>query len=260
MQFLLHFPVLVSVIIISAVSVGISVMGLNLVRRRYSHETLKENHEVAGFIYNAFMLIYAVLVAFVVFVSWTDYSESKRNVEMEANLIVDVFSDSRGLPDTMRTAVRTAIAEYVRLVINEEWKEMEHGRFSHAAREKLAKLWDIYFTSDMNLLPNQAAYEESLSRLNDLGEYRRMRIFSSRDQVPGLIWLVLIICALCSVTYTFFFGVKNLKAQYIMTSVLALINALILYLIFVLDHPFKGTGKISSGTFMSVERLIQQMM
>jgi Na+/proline symporter len=77
MQFLLHLPVLISVLIISAVSIVISVVGLKIVRRRFSHETLKENHEVAGFIYNAFMLIYAVLVAFVVFVSWTDYSESK---------------------------------------------------------------------------------------------------------------------------------------------------------------------------------------
>jgi len=257
MQFLLHLPVLVSVILISAVSVAISVAGLKIVRRRFSHEELKENHEVAGFIYNAFMLIYAVLVAFVVFVSWTDFSESKKNVEMEANLLVDIYSDSRGLPDTMRTEVRTAITEYVRLVINEEWKEMECGRFSQPAREQLAKLWNIYFTADVNSLPNQAAYAESLSRLNDLGEYRRMRIFSSRDRIPGLIWLVLVICATCSVVYTFFFGVKSLRAQYIMTSVLALINSLILYLIFVLDHPFKGSAKISTGVFMAVERLLQ---
>ena len=260
MQFLLNLPVLVTVVIISVVSVGISVIGLKLVRRRFSHEALKENHEVAGFIYNAFMLIYAVLVAFVVFVSWTDYSDSKKNVEMEANLIVDVYADARGLPDTMRAQVRAAVSEYIRLVINEEWKEMEYGRFSPAAREQLAKLWSIYFTADMRMLPNQAAYAESLKRLNNLGEYRRMRIFSSRDQIPGLIWVVLVICASCSVVYTFFFGVKDIKAQYVMTSVLALINALILYLIFVLDHPFKGAAKVTSGTFMAVERLLQQMM
>ncbi len=260
MQFLLHLPVIVSVIIVSAFCVGLSVFGLKIVRRRFSHETLKENHEVAGFIYNAFMLIYAVLVAFVVFVSWTDYSESKKNVEMEANLLIDIYADARGLPDTMRSGVRGAIEEYVRLVINEEWDEMESGGYSQVAREQLAKLWYIYFTADAGILPNQAAYEESLSRLNDLGEYRRTRLFQSRDRIPGLIWFVLVICAACSVSYTFFFGVRNLKAQYIMTSVLALINSLILYLIFVLDHPFQGSAKISSGAFMSVERLLHQMM
>jgi hypothetical protein len=72
------------------------------VRKRFSHEVLKENHEVAGFIYNSFMLIYAVLVAFVVFVSWTDYSQSERNTEIEANLLIDLFMDARGLPDTAR--------------------------------------------------------------------------------------------------------------------------------------------------------------
>ena len=71
---------------------------------------------------------------------------------------------------------------------------------------------------------------------------------------------MLIICGVASVGYTYFFGTKNLRAQYIMTSVLALINGLILYLIFVLDQPFNGSTKVTSSIFIEVQRLIEQVM
>lgn len=260
MQFLLHLPVLVSIIIVLAVSIGLSVLGLRFVRKRYPQEVLKENHEVAGFVYNAFMLIYAVLVAFVVYVTWTNYDGTKKNAEMEANLIVDVLEDSKGLPETMQVNARNTILEYVKLIVVKDWSAMEHGQFSPEARDAFRKIWGVYFNTDVSKITNLEAYKVSLSRLNKLGEYRRMRIIASRSHIPGLIWLVLIICAFASVSYTFFFGTKNLKAQYVMTSVLALINGLILYLIYVLDHPFRGNTKISSSVFITVQRLIEQVM
>lgn len=259
MTILLYLPPLISMLLLSCITVLISNILLRKIRKRLPHDALKENHEVAGFIFNAFGLIYGVLVAFVVFVSWTDYSDSKKNVEREANLIMDVFSDSRGLPDTMRANVRNAIIEYTRLVAEEEWKTMDQGKISPETREQFGKLWNLYFTVNEKTLPNLTAYQESLSRLNELGECRRLRIFESRDVIPAVIWFVLILCSCCSVGFTFFFGVKNINAQSVMTSVLALINTFLLYIIFVLDHPFRGYGKITNAVFISVQQLMQQM-
>lgn len=260
MTFLLELPAWVSFILVAVVSVTVSIIGLRLVRRNIPHETLRENHEVAGFIFNAFGLIYAVLIAFVVFVSWSDYTESKRNTEIEANLVADLFLDAQGLPDTMKMKVRSSIIEYTSYVINEEWDSMKSGDVSIRARGEIEKLWHVYLDIDVNLLHNVPVYQESLRRLNDLGEYRRLRIISSNDFIPGVIWFVLITCAVVSVGYTFFFGSKNIRAQYVMTSVLALINALILFLIYILDHPFQGSSRIESFTFQHILSFMQHLM
>ena len=260
MSFLLNLPIAVSIILVSIVSVSASVLGLKFVRKRFSSEMLKENHEVAGFIFNAFGLIYAVLVAFVVYVSWSDYNESKRNAEIEANLIADLFMDAGGLPDTLRAQVRHAAVGYTEYVISEEWNTMQEGSISIGARERLRKLWQIYMNADVKQLPNVPIYEESLHRLNDLGEYRRLRLISSNDFIPGVVWFVLIVCALSSVGYTFFFGTKNLRAQYVMTSVLTLINALIMLLILILDHPFQGSCMVDDYAFRHVLEFMKHMM
>src|SRR6266540_7315768 len=124
MRWLLEIPVPVSFSIVIAVSTALFLLGLNLVRRKFSAEMLKENHEVAGFIFNAFGLIYAVLVAFVVFATWNDYNEARDLVELEANKLADIFLDANGFSDERRNAVRTQIINYMEIVNNEEWNAM----------------------------------------------------------------------------------------------------------------------------------------
>src|SRR2546427_10823098 len=93
MQFLLELPPPVSFFIVSAATTFVALFGLYLVRRKYSAEVLKENHEVAAIIFNAFGLFYGVLVAFVVFVTWSGYDGATKNLELEASGALDL---SRG--------------------------------------------------------------------------------------------------------------------------------------------------------------------
>jgi len=92
MQNLLYLPPPVSFFIVSAITTFLSLAGLYLVRRKYSAEVLKENHEVAAIIFNAFGLFYGVLVAFVVFVTWSGYDEATKNLQMEASEALDIFT------------------------------------------------------------------------------------------------------------------------------------------------------------------------
>jgi drug/metabolite transporter (DMT)-like permease len=72
-----------------------------------------------------------------------------------------------------------------------------------------------------------------------------MRIFAGNDTVPPVIWLVLLVGGVFAVCYTFFFGMKNIRAQYLITTTLTVMLTSILFLIYVLDHPFTGTSRVS---------------
>src|SRR5881392_4523261 len=99
MQNLLYLPPPISFFIVSAITTFFSLAGLYLVRRKYSAEVLKENHEVAAIIFNAFGLFYGVMVAFVVFVTWNGYDEATKNLQMEANETDDIFHLTQALPN-----------------------------------------------------------------------------------------------------------------------------------------------------------------
>jgi len=56
MQFLLNLPAGISFLIVSVITTAVALAGLRFVRKKYSTEVLKENHEVAAIIFNAFGL------------------------------------------------------------------------------------------------------------------------------------------------------------------------------------------------------------
>jgi len=91
MQFLLNLPSAISFLTVSVITTAVALAGLRFVRKKYLTEVLKENHEVAAVIFNAFGLLYAVVVAFVVFVTWSGYDDATKNLQMEANEVDDIF-------------------------------------------------------------------------------------------------------------------------------------------------------------------------
>jgi hypothetical protein len=258
MRFLLELAPPVSFFIVSAITSFLSLSGLYLVRRKYSAEVLKENHEVAAIIFNAFGLFYGVLVAFVVFVTWNGYDEATKSLQMEASEALDLFHNAEAFPDSPKKIIQQGVRDYVAAVYNDEVPRMSKGDISLPSGGAHADLKVLFTQVDTTSLPNRELYAESLRGLNSLAQYRRMRIFAGNDTVPPVIWLVLLVGGVFAVSYTFFFGMKNIRAQYLITTTLTVMLTSILFLIYVLDHPFTGTSRVSLEPLRQAMAAMQQ--
>jgi Na+/proline symporter len=245
MRFLLQLTPPVSFFIVSAFTTFFSLAGLYLVRRKYSAEVLKENHEVAAIIFNAFGLFYGVLVAFVVFVTWNGYDDATKNLQLEASESLDIFHTADAFPDSSKKIIQQGVRDYLAAVYNDEVPKMSEGDLSVYAGGAHTPLKVLFSQMDAASIPNRELYAESLRCLNNMAQYRRMRIFAGNDTVPPVIWLVLLVGGVFAVSYTFFFGMKNIRAQYLITTTLTVMLTSILFLIYVLDHPFTGTSRVS---------------
>jgi len=109
-------------------SMLIAVIGLFLVRCLAPASWLHANNEVAGNYLQTVGTIYAVLLAFVVFVVWQQHNDTRSAVESEANELTDFCRTIRALPGTQ--PVRDSIQEYGRVVVDKEWLDMARGRWS----------------------------------------------------------------------------------------------------------------------------------
>jgi succinate dehydrogenase hydrophobic anchor subunit len=256
-RFLLNFPPPISFFIVSAVTTSFALAGLYLVRRKYSAEVLKENHEVAAIIFNAFGLFYGVLLAFVVFVTWNGYDEATKNLQLEANEVADVFHLTTVFPNPSGETMRQTLLDYVTSVYNDELRRMSQSEISLHSNQAMLKLITTFYQLDEKTVPNREIYAEALKRLNNLAEYRRLRIFAGNDTVPPVIWLVLLVGSVISISYTYFFGMKNIRAQYLIAASLTVTITMILFLIYVLDHPFTGTSRVSSDPLKQAMQILQ---
>ncbi len=249
----LNLPTFLMCSIAMLFSAGLSILALKLVRSKLNWESFRQNHEVGGFLFNALGLIYAVLIAFVVYATWADYNTAQDYCDREANTLQDLYLNTEALPQAHQSQIREKILKYLTQVVNEDWPLLNIDMDNPSSKQTLIALWRLYMKIDTFENENQKVFfEESVSRLNDVTDFRRMRVLSSQNHIPAVVWTVILIGALTSVGFSLFFGTKSFAVQATMTSLFAMTNAIIILLILALDHPYTGDIKINSFPFESV--------
>jgi hypothetical protein len=106
----------------------LSLGGLELVDRLVPAETRQRHNDVAGFIYAALGVIYAVLLALVVISVWEQYQAASATVEQEANATAEIFWLGHQLPEPEGTRLQELARSYAKEVVYKEWPLMERGK------------------------------------------------------------------------------------------------------------------------------------
>jgi FtsH-binding integral membrane protein len=246
---LLTIPTPVLCLMIIGASTTLSVVTLLIVRSFVPHHRLKQHNDVAGSIFATVGVLYAVLLAFVVIVVWQSFDKSNLNVQKEANCVVDLYRDAEAFSPEFKKEVVDLLKDYIKGVIDEEWKTMERGEPSQRVTETLGNMWHAYSSYLPKNITEQTFFEESVRKLNELGELRRMRLMDSNTGIHPVLWFVLIVGGVVTMIFVSFFGAENLKAQVVMALLLSMLVGLILFTIASMDYPFTGSVSISPEIF-----------
>lgn len=236
-------------VIVICASILVSVAGLLVVRRYVDVDWLKRHHEVASYFFLMMGTLYAVLIAFAIFVVWSESKDAGTNLEHEATEVADLSRLSTAMPDPLRRKITTALMEYLNAVVEDEFPSMQHGRDSQRTWTAVQNLWDVYGTSQPDTPRLQAYFAESLKHLTQLSDYRRTRLFASRGTVPATLWYLLLSGAVLLVAFSYFFGHESVWSQAAMTAALAGVLAFSLFLIRSLDTPYSGVAHITPQPF-----------
>ncbi len=237
--------------LIVAIFVLVTISGLFIMRKYLPHEKCKNHNDVAGFIFATMGVIYAVLLAFVVIVTWGNFDKASEITSKEANSIASLYRDSIAFPPAVRDQIKSTLHDYVKAIIEDEWPQMVKGR-SAKAQEIQSNLWLIY----TNFIPKNETQKtfliESVRKLNDAGEFRRWRIVKAQENIQPILYFILIFGGFLTIAFTCFFGTENFVPQMIMSSMLAVMIALALFAIIALDCPFTGNISIKPDVFRTV--------
>jgi uncharacterized membrane protein YccC len=224
-------------------------VGLVVVQRLVPPALREEHNDVAGFIYAVLGVAYAVLLAFVVIAVWQNYETAKTNVDTEANELAGVYFLSSQLPEPQRTHVQDLARRYARVVVEEEWSMMEQGQTSPRADSLLRQLRSKLLEFDPSTEREQVLYEGGLTRLHDAVDARRSRLLEVREGIPNLLWVVLVVGGVITVSFTYLFGLKSNLAHALMVAALTLLICGILFTIGEFDYPFSGVVEIRPDAF-----------
>jgi hypothetical protein len=230
----------------------LAVAGLLLVRRLVPLAVLRENNEVCGFMLAVLAVAYGVVLAFVVISQWDDFQGAKLTVETEANHLAAIFRLAQGLPEPARHHVQGLLRTYAQVVVEEEWPAMDQGKESRHAWDLLDRLWQAIRDVSPSTVRENPFYPELLRHMDGLNDQRRLRLLASRDGLHPLVWIVLIVGAAILVLFTYFFGLRSIRAQVAMTAMMTLTITINLFLINAIDYPFTGDLRVEPEAFRFV--------
>jgi hypothetical protein len=115
------------VLVIGAICLA-ALAGLELVQRLVPADSRRQHNDVAGFIYAALGVIYAVLLALVVIAVWEEFDAANDTVEQEANAVAEIFWLAHRLPEPEGTHIQELARSYAEEVVDNEWPLMEQGQ------------------------------------------------------------------------------------------------------------------------------------
>jgi hypothetical protein len=130
------------------------------------------------------------------------------------------------------------------VVVEEEWPLMEDGQSSPQAWALMDEIRQRIGEFETSTSTEQVLQDQGLSRVHDLADARRLRLLETHEDIPTILWVVLLSGGVITMGFTYLFGLDNTWAHSLMVGALAAVIALVLFTIYSLDNPFAGDVRL----------------
>jgi hypothetical protein len=243
------------VLVIGGITIA-SVVGLLLVRTKWSATRTRQHHEVGGYMLSILATLYAVVLGFVVVDVSDNVQQAKVNIEAEANAMLNICMFADGFPKSDSGAIGAACLAYCNAVVDKEWEGMPEGKLCPESYHTMRQIWNAIKSCNPSNEKENAFYTSILDNYNAMLSARRTRLVTAIGYVSPIMWVVLIGGAITTIGFTYFFSTQSLRSQIVMTVLVSVTLALNLYLIIINSNPFAGEWKIRPQAFKLAARML----
>ncbi len=208
--------------------------------------------QLGGIIYGGIIAVYSLLIAFVVVIVWQQYQVTGDRIESEASKLLNIYRSSYVFKDSSGVLIRKEVLNYVASVEKDEWPALEKDSLSTKTQKIYNKIWhDIYLVRP-NTEEEKVWYASMVQNLNQFGEARHLRLSDRDSSIPLIMWQILWAGAFLIILFSILLDSDNYVNHLLKVIMLSLMIVFSLSLIYLLDHPFKGTLKMEPKAFDNI--------
>jgi hypothetical protein len=237
---------IVGVLVVS-LSALFALAGLVLVRRRLPLSRRNELLDAATRVNTIHVAIHStltILLAFSVVIVWQQFHSAEETVQREANYLGDIYWNANNFPTPQRQQIQELARSCAQVVIDEEWDMMvEQGQHSPRIDEITRELQETNTGFEPDTSTGQALQRDVLTRINDMGNERYLRLLANREGIPLILWVVLIVLGLVTIGFTYLLEIEAFWLYALSVVTLTAILTLVSYTIYTIDSPF-GKGAV----------------
>jgi Protein of unknown function (DUF4239) len=250
-----------------ATFVGVGVVGLFVTRgwvqrlhkmdHRHEDRTVHSHNDIVGFYLAGMAVFFAVTLGLLAIGAWSSYTEVQEKINREATALGALYRDVGAYPEPARTIMQDDLRRYTRAVIDVGWPMQQHGVVPNNANGILNDFQEHFMSFEPETERQKIIAEEAYRAFNALTESRRERLNSVTVEMPGPLWALVVFGTLICIALTWFFHMANFTMHMWMTILFSALLGLIIFLIAVLDNPYRGKVSVTPEP---LERVYQQLM
>jgi hypothetical protein len=149
------------------------------------------------------------------------------------------------------------LRKYTRQVIDVGWPMQQHGIVPNNASGVLNDFQSHFMSFEPITERQKILAAEAYRSFNDLVESRRARLNTVTTEMPGPLWTLVFAGAVICIAVSWFFHTVSFSIHVWMTTLLSVLLGLIIFLIAVLDNPYRGRLSVTPEP---LERVYEQIM
>lgn len=217
----------------------------------------KVSNEMVGFVFSSFFVLYGLLLGLLSVAAYQNFSDVDALVTEEASSLAALYRDMRGYPKAMRDGLHADLRDYTQYVIKESWPYQQQGIVTNEEAHRLTQLMDHMMSFKPEDKAQEIVHAEALRQVNLLAELQSARANNVATGIPGEMWWVVALGALISILMLALLDME-IHVHVILSSALAAFLGVVIFVVAVMDNPFRGEMSIGSDAFQEVyESLIK---
>ena len=241
------------------VFVAIGLGGLYLTRgwMRRLHHAEHAFNDIVGFYMAGVTVLYGVSVGLLAIGAWATYADVQGKIDHEAGALGALYRDVGAYPEPVRSIMQDDLRRYTRQVIDVGWPLQRRGIVPNNASSILNDFQEHFMSFEPESERQQILAAEAYKAFNELTESRRSRLNSVSVEMPAPLWVLVIAGALICIAVSWFYHSGSFSVHFWMTILFSSLLGLLIYLIAVLDNPYRGKLSVTPEP---LERVYQQIM
>ena len=221
-------------------------LGPALVRQSAKGLAQKEHHDVLGIMFSVAAAFYGVVLAFVIVAAWQNFQEAEEREQAESLALTELYVVSTKLPQPTARLMAQAIRGYINDALTYEWSDKPQIK---AGRLELIQMFNDMLGVDPQTQKQGILFGKAMDQISKLFEARQQRILYSQNNIPGIVWVVIVFGAVVTICLSFFFFTQHRLLQATISMLFAMLVGLTIVAIYDLSHPYQGFSRIPPTGF-----------
>jgi hypothetical protein len=212
----------------------------------------RDSNMLVGLLLSTFALYYGVLLALLSIAVFANYDKAKDAVGQEASAVAALYRDFSGYSEPARSSLQDVLRRYIEEETGPGWGEQRRDRASTPG----ILLVDELSRQLLSFKPDRTAGEDALHRetlrtFDEFLERRRTRTQAGGTSIPPVIWNVVLIGAGLNILVLWLFDLRR-SSHYVIGGILTVFIGLVVYMVAVLDQPFRGAHGLTPDDLVRV--------